>query len=183
MYRRLEQEKDAKWIRVQAEHRLDSPAVVEPIPPPVDLDAADVEEQPASKKPRRAEQFDDEDLADNNYSDSELPDIIEDDDDDDEPIREHDAKRSRVNEDDPPMPDHLLPSDDEDVDYLIVKALVDAGVDEKRARAQTKIFTHNDETSFMEIYGRGGITIEANGPRRSLNAKGLEALDIRTLKT
>ena len=109
MYRRFEQEKDAKWIRVQSEHRRDSPAVVEPIRPSVDLDAADVEEQPASKKPRRAEQFDDEDLADNNYSDSELPDIIEDDDDDDEPIREPDAKRSRVNEDDSPMPDHLLP--------------------------------------------------------------------------
>ena len=138
MYRRFDQEKDAKWIRVQAEHRRDSPVVVEPIHPSVGLDAADVEEQPAAKKPRRAEQFDDEDLADNNDSDSELPGIIEDDDDDDEPMREPDAKRSRENQDYPPMPDHLLPSDDEGVDYLIVKALFDAGVDEKHARAQTR---------------------------------------------
>ena len=80
------------------------------------------------------------------------------------------------------MADHLMPSDDEDIDSLIIKTLVDAGVDEKCTRAQTKNFTHNGETSFMEIYGRGGIMNDANGPRRSLNAKGLEALDIRTLK-
>ena len=103
----------------------------------MNLDAADVEEQPASKKPRRVERFDDEDLAGSNYSDSELPDIVEDDDDDDEPVREPDAKRSRVNQDYLPMPDHLLPSDDEDIDSLVTEALADAGVDEKRARAQT----------------------------------------------
>ena len=58
-------------------------------------------------------------LADNRYSDSELPDIVEDDDDDDdEPVREPDAKLSRVNQDYPPMSDHLLPSDDEDIDSL-----------------------------------------------------------------
>ena len=71
MCRRYEQDTDAKWIRVQAKHRRDSPVVVEPIPASTNLDAADVEERPASKKPRRVEQFDDEDLADNNYSDSE----------------------------------------------------------------------------------------------------------------
>ena len=34
----------------------------------------------------------------------------------------------------------------------------------------------------MEIYGRGAIVEDANGPRRALNIGGLGALDIRTLK-
>ena len=55
-------------------------------------------------------------------------------------------------------------------------------VDEKRAQAQAKTFTHNEETRFMDIYGRGGIMNEAVGPRRSLSVQGLGALDIRTLK-
>ena len=80
------------------------------------------------------------------------------------------------------MPDHLLPSDDEDIDSLMIKALIEAGVDEKRARAQTKTCTHNDETLFMDICGRGAISSEANGHRQSLNVKGLGALDIHTLK-
>ena len=109
MHRRYEQEKSANWIRVQAEHRRHRPVVVEPIPPSVNLDAADVEEQTASKKPRRVERVDDEDLAGNCHSDSELPDIFEaDDDDGDGPVREPDAKRSRVNQDYPPMPANLL---------------------------------------------------------------------------
>ena len=81
------------------------------------------------------------------------------------------------------MPDHLLPSDDENIDYLMIRTLTDAGVDDKRAQAQTKIFTNKaEETSFMEIYGRDGIMSEANGPRRSLNVKGLGSLNTRTLK-
>ena len=80
------------------------------------------------------------------------------------------------------MPNHLLTSDDEDIDSLMINALIDAGVDEKRARAQTTSFTNNDETSCMEIHGRCWIMNEANGPRRSLSVKGLGALAISTLK-
>ena len=108
--------------------------------------------------------------------------MIENYDDDDEPVRKPDPKRSRVNQDYPPMPDHLLTSDDEDIGPLIVKALVDAGVAEKRARAQTNMFTNNDGTSLMEMYGRGGIMNEANGPSQVSQRQMPGALDIRTLK-
>ena len=84
------------------------------------LGAADVDDQPASKKPRRVEQIvDDADFADDCYSDSGLPNIAAArDDDDDEPIREPDTTRVRVDEDDREMPDHLLPGDGEDIDSL-----------------------------------------------------------------
>ena len=36
--------------------------------------------------------------------------------------------------------------------------------------------------TLVEVFGRGGISDEANGPRRALNIQGLAALDIRTLK-
>ena len=37
-------------------------------------------------------------------------------------------------------------------------------------------------TTFVEMYGRGSINLEANNSRRNLGLKGIGALDLRTTK-
>ena len=41
----------------------------------------------------------------------------------------------------------------------------------------------SEKQSFMEIFGRGSIIDMANRKRRDINVTGLDALDMRTLKT
>ena len=65
----------------------------------------------------------------------------------------------------------------------MTRALTSAGVSDRDAENFTNvIFGTADEATFVEMYGRGGIIHEANGPRRHLGMKGLSAFDIRTLK-
>ena len=74
--------------------------------------------------------------------------------------------------------------DDADIaDFLMVNALIAAGVD----RTCAELYTNTgcaipNCTSFVEVYGRGHIMAQANGPRRSLSITGLNALDLRTYK-
>ena len=44
------------------------------------------------------------------------------------------------------------------------------------------ILGNASEATFVEMYGRGAIMNEANGPRRNLGLKGLSAFDMRTMK-
>ena len=65
----------------------------------------------------------------------------------------------------------------------MVDALIMAGTDSKAA----KLFTHavvnaTFPSSFMEVYGRGEIVKDADGPRRALNIEGLGAVDIGIFK-
>ena len=65
----------------------------------------------------------------------------------------------------------------------MVDALIMAGTNKKAAKLFTYAVVNNSfPTSFMEVYGRGSICADANGPRRALNIEGLGALDIRTYK-
>ena len=62
-------------------------------------------------------------------------------------------------------------------------ALILAGVDPVVAKKFVLALNHDKPgVTFMELYGRGAIVDDANGPRRALNIEGLDALDIRTLK-
>ena len=74
--------------------------------------------------------------------------------------------------------------DDADIaDFLMLNALVAAGVDQTCAELYTNtVCALPNKTSFVEVYGRGHIMAQANGPRRSLNITGLNALDLRTYK-
>ena len=74
-------------------------------------------------------------------------------------------------------------NDDDDSPDAMIDALVGAGTCPKAAQLFTYAVMRKDlPSSFMEIYGRGSIMKEANGPRRALNIEGLAALDIRTFK-
>ena len=57
-----------------------------------------------------------------------------------------------------------------------------AGVDRDMAVSSVNYMMLPTETTFMKLYGRGGITADANAIRRNLNVKGLGAFDLRTLK-
>ena len=81
----------------------------------------------------------------------------------------------------------FAPSEAEDdadtADFLMVNALIAAGVDRTCAELHTNtVRAIQDRTSFIEVYGRGHIMARANGPRRSLNITGLNALDLRTYR-
>ena len=66
---------------------------------------------------------------------------------------------------------------------VMTDALICAGTDPDAARLFTCAIIQNEfPSSFMEIYGRGEIMKNANGPRRALNVQGLGALDLRTFK-
>ena len=63
----------------------------------------------------------------------------------------------------------------------MIDALIGAGTCPKAAKLYAfAVLKNKFPSSFMEIYGRGSIVKDANGPRRALNIEGLAALDIRT---
>ena len=74
--------------------------------------------------------------------------------------------------------------DDADItDFLMVNALITAGADRTCAELCTNtVWAIQSRTSFVEVYGRGHIMAQANGPRRSLNITGLNALVLRPHK-
>ena len=66
---------------------------------------------------------------------------------------------------------------------LMGSALIAAGTD----RHSAQIFTNTvcalkTGPTFLEVYGRGQIMADANGPRRSLYVHSLDALDLRTFE-
>ena len=66
---------------------------------------------------------------------------------------------------------------------LMVSALIAAGTDRHSAQVfTTTVCALKTGPTFLEVYGRGHIMAEANGPRRALNVHGIEALNLRTLK-
>ena len=64
----------------------------------------------------------------------------------------------------------------------VIETLIGAGCDRGEAVRSVNSMMLPTEATFMELYGRGGITADANATRRSLNVKGLGAFDLRTLK-
>ena len=64
----------------------------------------------------------------------------------------------------------------------MVSVLQTLGVHVLQAVAYTKSIYQKRPTTFMEVYGRGGLSDLALGQRRSLNLSGLAALDLRTQK-
>ena len=67
---------------------------------------------------------------------------------------------------------------------MLIDALVLAGVRERTAHEYASAVMELEKTSptFIEVYGRGNVVAAANGPRNSLNVKGLDAIDLTTLK-
>ena len=62
-------------------------------------------------------------------------------------------------------------------------ALIGAGTDAiAAAQFVDRIFGVQHATTFMEMYGQGSLVTDANHKRRSLNLRGLNAFDLRTLK-
>ena len=84
---------------------------------------------------------------------------------------EPDAKRKRSE-----------PEDDDAASVHLIMALIKSGVDYDLAKKKVKHMFSPTEGTFLELYGRGGITDEDNGARRGLNIKGLGALDLHTIK-
>ena len=74
------------------------------------------------------------------------------------------------------------PDDDDAASVHLVMALVKSGVEYDLAKKKVKHMLSPTEGTFLELYGRGGSTDEANGARRDLNIKCLGALDLRTRK-
>ena len=73
----------------------------------------------------------------------------------------------------------------EQVSDMMVDALTLAGVRERTARDYALSAVKHERTNltFIEIYGRGNIVTAANGPHKSLNIKGLSALDLATTES
>ena len=73
----------------------------------------------------------------------------------------------------------------EQVSDMMVDALTLAGVRERTARdyALSAVKHERANPTFIEVYGRGKIVTAANGPHKSLNIKGLSALDLATTKS
>ena len=72
---------------------------------------------------------------------------------------------------------------DDDSQSAMVDALVGAWTCPKADKLFTYAVTKNEfPSSFIEIYGRGSIVKDTDGPRRALNIEGFAALDIRTYK-
>ena len=67
---------------------------------------------------------------------------------------------------------------------MLVDALMLAGVrkDTAQGYAASVMKREKNDPTFIEVYGRGGIVSASNGPHKSLNIKGLDALDLTTLK-
>ena len=64
----------------------------------------------------------------------------------------------------------------------VIETLMSAGCGRDEAVSSVNSMMLPTEATFMELYGRGGITADANATRRNLNVKGLGAFDLRTLK-
>ena len=76
-----------------------------------------------------------------------------------------------------------LEEDEDMATEAMVDALVTAGTDPQAALVFANSVSKKPlPASFIEVYGRGEIMRNANGPRRSLNIQGLGALDLRTFK-
>ena len=73
----------------------------------------------------------------------------------------------------------------EQVSDMMVNAITLAGVRERTARDDAPSAARHERANptFIEVYGRGNIVIAANGPHKSLNLKGLSALDLATTKS
>ena len=84
---------------------------------------------------------------------------------------EPEAKRKRSAEDDPG-------DNDDTASVLLVMALVKSGVDYDLAKTKIKQMLNPTGGTFLELYGRVGITDEANGARGDPNIRGLGALDL-----
>ena len=88
-------------------------------------------------------------------------------------------------QDEDDMMDHGGVDDDmgnsEDADTMI-SVLQTLGVNAIKAVQYVKSITRKQPTTFMEIYGRGGLSDLAEKQRRNLNLSGLAALDLRTQK-
>ena len=88
--------------------------------------------------------------------------------------------------DDGDLDDGLMQSLDnpEPGDDAMISALVLAGATLKQAQQYTLAVRGQPDTpTFMEFFGRGSVVKQANKTRRSLNIKGLHALDLRTLRS
>ena len=67
---------------------------------------------------------------------------------------------------------------------MLIDALMLAGVRKEHAQgyAASVMKLEKNAPTVVEVYGRGGIVSASNGPHKSLNIKGLDALDLTTLK-
>ena len=67
---------------------------------------------------------------------------------------------------------------------MLIDALMLAGVRKEHAQgcAASVVKLEKNYPTFIEIYGRGGIVSASNGQHKSLKMKGLDALDLTTLK-
>jgi hypothetical protein len=84
-----------------------------------------------------------------------------------------------ANEDD--IHDVFMDGPDDSVDNM-VDYLVLSGADPAEARDRVNVMLGNPPTTFIEMYGRGSINLEANNSRRQLGLRGIGALDLRTTK-
>ena len=86
---------------------------------------------------------------------------------------------------DDPMVDGNVDNDviEEADDNAMIDVLVSAGVDYKDANDYLYAVKGKlADVTFMEMYGAGSIMAEAARSRRSLNVRGLDAMDLRTCK-
>ena len=73
---------------------------------------------------------------------------------------------------------------DEDEDSeMVVNYLIMSGADPSEARDRVHVMLGKPPTTFIEMYGRGSINLEANNSRRHLGLSGIGALDLRTTKS
>ena len=82
--------------------------------------------------------------------------------------------------------DPNMDMDSSEVSNHMVDAFTLAGADTSKAKIHVKnilnFMKKSKPTTFVEVFGGGSISHEANGPRRNLNLVGLNALDLRTVK-
>ena len=169
MYAKFQEANDPKWAQVSKESE---PAQASAAPAPsspraearhrfiptsaaeVDLDAADVEQPPAKKSRLNADEDEDH-----------VADLFGNFDESDGEASEPEAKRSRSSE----LGPEVIVGDDDDSEHAeenqyrgTLNALVSAGVDKVNAVNKVRAIV---KATFKEMYGRGSINAEANGPR------------------
>ena len=84
-------------------------------------------------------------------------------------------------EDENDVADIFMDSPDDAADNM-VDYLVLSGADPNEARDRVNVMLGKPSTTFIEMYGRGSINLEANNSRRQLGLRGIGALDLRTTK-
>ena len=82
---------------------------------------------------------------------------------------------------------HIFLDDNDDMGHmeedLMMSSLIAAGTDRHSARIFTNtVRALKTRPTCLEVYGRGHIMADADGPRRALNVHGIDALDLRTFK-